>query len=464
MQDDALSNPRCPRIAFSDEEIRSFYKPWSKALVVKVLERSFSYMAMKRRLETLWARSGKIQVADLANNFFLVRFSEAEDYEHALTGGPWKIYDYYISVARWSPSFNESEPIRTLMTWVRLPKLPIQYFNNLAVTRIGNYIGKTVRLDLATAEGARGRYARVCVEVDLSKPLLGKYMLEDRVFFVEYESIENFCFGCGSYGYKAENCPICRPVDLSKAPETQPATDSAQPAEDGDTGSWMTVGRRQKKTPAKQPSPESGGSGSRFTVLTQVEAQAEGPSQRNSEKGSDETTTPVMPISSSYHAKALARVLEKAFQPEKIDSAQEKTKTKPREPLSDVTNQQRKATKNKNESKLNKEVAAKSNKAKGTEAEKQHVSPASSSTMYQNPIFQSESKALPSVSGAFARIRNRLEKVSNAKSAPKTLPKVKKFKAKGRQPIANGTHPEASVVDEITGSQPRPEEPPDHSC
>ncbi|CAN0880763.1 hypothetical protein LINGRAHAP2_LOCUS13836 [Linum grandiflorum] len=88
--------------------------------------------------------------------------------------GPWKIYDYYITVARWSLEFDETAPIRKVLTWVRLPKLPIHYFNNVPVSGIGNYIGRTVRLDLATKEGSRGRFARLCVEVDLSKPLLAK--------------------------------------------------------------------------------------------------------------------------------------------------------------------------------------------------------------------------------------------------------------------------------------------------
>ncbi|CAN1165050.1 hypothetical protein LINPERPRIM_LOCUS33532 [Linum perenne] len=36
-------------------------------------------------------------------------------------------------------------------------------------------------MDLATSEGAQARYTRVCVEVDLTKPLLGKYMIGDCV-------------------------------------------------------------------------------------------------------------------------------------------------------------------------------------------------------------------------------------------------------------------------------------------
>ncbi|CAN1819269.1 hypothetical protein LINPERHAP1_LOCUS28665 [Linum perenne] len=141
---------------------------------------------MKRRLEALWARAGHIQVSDLSNAAFLVRFSDEEDYKRASFGGPWKIYDYYLTVTRWSPDFDEEDPIKKILSWVRLPKLPIHLFNPLVVERIGNHIGRTVRLDLATKEGARARYARVCVEIDLSKPLLGKYIIDNRVFYVEY--------------------------------------------------------------------------------------------------------------------------------------------------------------------------------------------------------------------------------------------------------------------------------------
>ncbi|CAN1126822.1 hypothetical protein LINPERHAP2_LOCUS3658 [Linum perenne] len=419
---------------------------------------------MRRRLETLWARTGKIQVSDLANNFFLARFSETADYDRAVTGGPWKIYDYYISVARWSPAFNENEPIKKIMTWVRLPKLPIQYFNNLAVTRIGDYIGKTIRLDLATSEGARGRYARVCVELDLSKPLLGKYMLEDRVLLVEYENIVNFCFGCGKYGCKTESCPTCRPVVLEKAPETQQANQKAQPAAEGDTGSWMTVVRRQKKAPAKQPINASGGSGSRFDVLPQAEEQVEDPNQQNAEKMSVTMVTQLASNNSHGHVEALARVLEETFQPAKVGHDPDKTTANQKEPLSDITNQQKKAIKANKDLKHEKEIAARSNKTKNTKTGKHQEGLAATPTMYPNPIFQSATSTPPATSGTFARIKNRLDKVSNAKSPTKTLAKVKKFKVKGGQPLPKDYPIAENVSGETSGDQPRPGEPPDPSC
>ncbi|CAN1193232.1 hypothetical protein LINPERHAP2_LOCUS41950 [Linum perenne] len=109
--------------------------------------------------ETIPHPTENIIVSDVTNDFYLVRFSDPDDYKRAAFGGPWKIFDYYISVARWTPGFNEEEPIKTILTWVRLPRLLIHYFSSLAVTRIGNCIWKTVRLDLATEAGVRARYA-----------------------------------------------------------------------------------------------------------------------------------------------------------------------------------------------------------------------------------------------------------------------------------------------------------------
>ncbi|CAN1812176.1 hypothetical protein LINPERHAP1_LOCUS26457 [Linum perenne] len=236
MIDDSVDNPACPRILFSEAEINSFYKPWSKALIVKILERTFSFLTVKRRLETLWARAGKIQVTDMANDFFLVRFSDADDYQCAAFDGPWK----------------------------------------LAVTRIGNYIGKTVRLDLATAEGARARYARVCVEVDLTKPLLGKYIIDDRVLHIEYESLENICFDCGTYGHKVDRCPKSVPSPVEKSIPV-PAEAEQQP--EGDTGVWMIVCRRKNKSNARAQATgqKLGKTGSRFDVLKDAEVENSNP-------------------------------------------------------------------------------------------------------------------------------------------------------------------------------------------
>ncbi|CAN1169987.1 hypothetical protein LINPERHAP2_LOCUS28727 [Linum perenne] len=340
MSEDSDPNPRCPRILFSEDELKRFYRPWSKALVVKVLERSFSFGAVKRRLENLWARNGSIQVSDASNSFFLVRFANSDDYQRAAFQGPWKIYDYYFSVARWSPSFNEEEPLQTILTWVRLPKLPIHFFNEVAVTRIGNCIGKTVRLDLATSEGARGRYARVCVEIDISKSLLGKYMIDDRTYFVEYESLSNICFTCGFYGHKAECCPsVHHPEKQSGLPEAEERVQTSMPT--GETGEWMTVQRRSKSKvkKASAPSPNVPITGTRFVALADSEMDEGSGGQSAKHKTASQVNDPENTTSmlAAQLAEALAEApCLKKHSGHKAESP--KTKASPRPPLADVSN------------------------------------------------------------------------------------------------------------------------------
>ncbi|CAN1144206.1 hypothetical protein LINPERHAP2_LOCUS13974 [Linum perenne] len=265
--------PSCPRIRFTPEEHRSFVKPWSKALVVKVIERNFSYGAMKRRLESLWAKHGQIQVSDLSNAFFAVRFSDKDDYSRAAFEGPWKIFDYYITVLPWSPDFKVYEPIRKILTWVRLPDLPLHFFNHLAVSRIGSYVGKTFRVDMATADGERAKYARVCVEIDLDKPLLGRYDIDGTIYKIVYESLETICVSCGHYGHLEQDChQESTPMSMEDKAHTPPAPET-------DHGGWMIAGRRERRKPTHML-PQQGVEmatpiGSRFSAL--ADATEDGP-------------------------------------------------------------------------------------------------------------------------------------------------------------------------------------------
>ncbi|CAN1144624.1 hypothetical protein LINPERHAP2_LOCUS14201, partial [Linum perenne] len=140
--------------------------------------------------------------------------------------------------------------IKSILTWVRLPKLPIHYFNRVVVSLIGNHIGKTVRMDLATSEGSRCLYTRVYVEVDLKKPLLGKYILEDRILEIEYEIMENLCFDCGYYGHKRDARPTKYPKQSEEAPMEQ-LINSEPTIEELDTGEWMMVQRCHRRKPSK---------------------------------------------------------------------------------------------------------------------------------------------------------------------------------------------------------------------
>lgn len=191
---------------FSNGEKRTMGEEWKQSLIVKVLRKMVGFRFIERQLNQSWALRAHISISDLGNDFSLVRFDSEDGYIHALHGGPWLIGDHYLIVREWKPNFDPSdENINLATVWVRLPKLPIEYYDGIFFNKVGSVLGRLFRVDAATESAIRGKFARIGVEVDLSKPLISKFRMRHRYWMVEYEGLHLVCFKCGTYGHKIED-------------------------------------------------------------------------------------------------------------------------------------------------------------------------------------------------------------------------------------------------------------------
>jgi hypothetical protein len=155
----------------------------------------------------MWVRKGVISIIDLGNDYYLVAFSNSEDQHEALMNGPWFIYDHYLTVKEWSPNFHPaSDTISKVVVWVRIAGLPIEFYDAKVLHFIGDRIGRTVKVDKNTLAQERGKYARLCVEVDLTKKLLAMFSIKSRKYNVEYEGLHLLCITCGKFGHYKEGC------------------------------------------------------------------------------------------------------------------------------------------------------------------------------------------------------------------------------------------------------------------
>ena len=55
---------------------------------------------------------------------------------------------------------------------MRFPELPIEFYDIKVLKEIGSAIGPMLRIDSYTITGSRGSYARLCIQIDLDKPLI----------------------------------------------------------------------------------------------------------------------------------------------------------------------------------------------------------------------------------------------------------------------------------------------------
>nr|POF19297.1 hypothetical protein CFP56_17673 [Quercus suber] len=111
-----------------------------------------------------------MDLVGLGKDFFLIRFGLKEDLDHVIAGGLWFIEEHFLSIRPWSPNFRPSTAsVSSVAIWARLLELPIEYYHEDILKDIGASIGPVLRIDTHTASGSKGRYARVCVQVQDEK-------------------------------------------------------------------------------------------------------------------------------------------------------------------------------------------------------------------------------------------------------------------------------------------------------
>ena len=179
-----------PEIPLSDEELKQWSKPWRNTLIVKVLGKRVNFKLLESRLQRYWVKNGTMKITDLADDFYLVRLSSQEDYRHALFEGPWKVADHYLIIQRWRPLFSMTATLSSkIAVWIRIPKLPSELCNDVFLKRIGSTLGTMLKVDKLTSIHDRGKFARICVELDLVKPFVSHIVIRGMKLFLEYEGI-----------------------------------------------------------------------------------------------------------------------------------------------------------------------------------------------------------------------------------------------------------------------------------
>ncbi|XP_016164986.1 uncharacterized protein LOC107607562 [Arachis ipaensis] len=163
---------------------------------------------MERWVNRRWSKKGAVHVMDLEGGYFLIRFSDQGDYAHAFFEGPWMIVDHYLLIQRWRPLFIPKEnEVQKVAVWVRIPNLPTELYNRYFLWKVGKSIGTMLKVDEHTSIHSRGKFARICVEIDIRKKLVPSFSALGKEFNLVYEGLHQICFNCGKYGHRIEGCP-----------------------------------------------------------------------------------------------------------------------------------------------------------------------------------------------------------------------------------------------------------------
>ncbi|KAI9094528.1 hypothetical protein K1719_026648 [Acacia pycnantha] len=214
-QEENLLEGRPGILSFSAEEYAAWCLPWMNSLILKVLGANFPTYIIRDRINRMWRPKDPLKLIPLSNGYYIVSFSNKEDRDYAFQEGPWMIEDHYLIVQRWRPNFNpwKADLQCQIAAWVRLPDVPFEFYNVESLRRIGNMIGRMIKVDRSTSIYDKGGFARICVELDLQKPLLPSYKVFGEERPIVYEGLHHVCFTCGKYGHQKDKCPTTQNKD-----------------------------------------------------------------------------------------------------------------------------------------------------------------------------------------------------------------------------------------------------------
>uniref|UniRef100_A0A2N9J5F1 RNase H type-1 domain-containing protein n=1 Tax=Fagus sylvatica TaxID=28930 RepID=A0A2N9J5F1_FAGSY len=113
--------------------------------------------------------SGKPEKASL---FKMIEFEDAADMERVLLGEPRSYDKYLIAFHRLSNEVAiENLPFHQVDFWIQLHNLPILSMKRKVVVAMGGYIGEVLPSPTQEEEVGNGKYMRVRVRVNITKPL-----------------------------------------------------------------------------------------------------------------------------------------------------------------------------------------------------------------------------------------------------------------------------------------------------
>lgn len=166
----------------------------------------------------------KVKLHFHSSGWLLFKFNSSVDRDFVLSQGPYYIYGRPLLLKIMPDVFNFNDSaISSVPIWLQLPNLPLEFWNVRALSKIASKLGVPKQADKLTISRDRVSFARVLVEVDITKPLKREVCItvpngKELIQPVWYEYIPKFCPECKAIGHLSDKCPYAKTVSNAVKP------------------------------------------------------------------------------------------------------------------------------------------------------------------------------------------------------------------------------------------------------
>ncbi|XP_058733882.1 uncharacterized protein LOC131605554 [Vicia villosa] len=227
------------KIVIEDCDVEDEIRYWENAVIIFALGESLSMHAVKGFMEKSWNFVSLPELYFNESGYFIARFKDADDQSKVMEQGPYFIYGKPLFLKYWTMDFElQADLLRVLPLWITLPNLPLHLWGKQSISKITSVLGKPITTDECTARKLRISYARVLVEVDITRPVKDTIKIKDQSGKewdqkVEYEWRPKYCQTCLRIGHDCamKKVAVKQPKVWQKKPDAPAVASKAQEKE-----------------------------------------------------------------------------------------------------------------------------------------------------------------------------------------------------------------------------------------
>lgn len=171
-------------------------------------------MLLKKWVTEIWGQvlENLSTIVTMTRGWFALRFNRPKHASWILTKY-WHIEMVPFMLKIWSPLFDpEREQLGVRPIWVRIPRLPLQFWTEDVLKCIGNYLGVILAYDKSFFESGKMDFAHILVHIDTKEGLVEILKLQwrgiNRLQKLEYKGVPFRCRRCHEVGILYKECPL----------------------------------------------------------------------------------------------------------------------------------------------------------------------------------------------------------------------------------------------------------------
>ncbi|GAV66435.1 DUF4283 domain-containing protein, partial [Cephalotus follicularis] len=191
-----------------------------------------------------WGKLGRFTIHIMGNGVFIVMFEHGQARDWVLDNGPWDVWGYHLALRKWSVGMSLTlEDCKTISVWVKLQRVPLQYWTKTGLSYIASVLGKPLYMDACMTNRYALSFSQVCIEMAASSSFPDNITLEledgsTTGIGVEYPWRPPSCLLCKVFDHANKNCPKVVRREWMPKPEV------LVQRKPNDAVGWITVKRK----------------------------------------------------------------------------------------------------------------------------------------------------------------------------------------------------------------------------